>query len=344
MATRSKLIKDALNNYKNAPVSSWILALTTGVIIAALIAVDIAVPMMSVLFYPLLILPIIFSATLQHTLFTTKGQLTFGSSIKSFGLYFTPIFRGSFRFFMSLLKGLIVFLATEMVLSFILTTILQSTWPGFVDSINQLYAILNAENLTIDGINNLFVINHYALLNYAASVMIPSLSLAILFLIYNNSRYSMTIYYQMSHPRFNPRFTRMVYVDTSRTYRGEMLGDYLVLNWPLFVLIAAGFGGGAVLGYFWERNLMTMISVALLCGAGLAMFFLPFYFANQEALFDKYAPRLDESSKKLTAYMLESLQQNIDLSVEEKKRLEESMLPDDGSQSEENKKDSDEPS
>ncbi len=341
MANKSKLIKHAIDTYKIAPLSSWILGITTGIIITALLALDLVVPFMGVLIYPLMVLPIIFSASIQHTLFKTNGQLSFSSSIKSFGLYFTFPFRGSFRFFSSLLKSILVFLISEFLLSFIISTVLQYTSASFVESINNLYALLNSEGASLNDVNAALYANGGVLFNYACSVLFPPYFLAILFLIYNNSRNSIMIYYQLTHPRINPRAVRYIYFDTVRGWRMQMLGDYLMLNWPLYVLLAIGFGGGATLGYFWQKDLLGMIATGVGVGSLLGTFYLPFYFCNQEALFDAYADRLEGSTKRVTEFMLASLQQNIDISIDEKKKIEESLLNKEDEN--DNKKDSDEP-
>ena len=105
----NRLIKSSLDNYKNAPISSWILGLTAGILIVAFLAIDLVVPGLCLILFPFVIMPIIFSASLQHIIFKTKGQLTLTSSLKSFGYYYNPRFFGSFSIITSFLKGLLVF-------------------------------------------------------------------------------------------------------------------------------------------------------------------------------------------------------------------------------------------
>ena len=104
MENESKLTKQAYDNYKVARLSSWILGLATAILIAAILALDLVVPALCLLTFPLVILPIVFSGILQHIYLRQNGQLTIRGSLVSFGLYFTPIFRGTFRFLFSLLK------------------------------------------------------------------------------------------------------------------------------------------------------------------------------------------------------------------------------------------------
>lgn len=321
----SKLIKHAYKTYKIAPLSSWILGLTTGILMSAVIALDLLVPCLSVLTFPFLILPMVFSATFQHIIFKTNGQLTVGSSVRSFGLYYRREFNSSFGFLFSLLKSIILFFTVEMLVSFVLSYILQTTNPAFSESVENLYVTLESGDLTLENLNEILYAHGDVLFNYMCSVLFPAIFLAILFLIYNLSRNSLMIYYRLNLKGVNGRFVAMVYRDTVRRNRMRMLGDYFKLNWPLYLLLVAGFVGGILGGYFWKKDLITMLSLGLLGGTFLSSFFLPFYFGNQEALFDFYANEINISSNNVTKYMLMSLQSNIDLSVEEKERLEKAL-------------------
>ena len=110
--------------------------------------------------------------------------------------------------------------------------------------------------------------------------------------------------------------------------------DYWALNWPLYVLLLLGFGGGAYLGYVWGQNyssfysdvVTTMVSCGFVFGAVGASLFMPFYFSNQEVLFDSYKDEFEVSMNNVTNFMLQNIQRNIDLSNEEKERLKQSLI------------------
>lgn len=318
---KNRLIKSAIDTYKIAPISSWILGLTTGILIAAIIAIDLVVPGIVIISFPFIIIPIIFSATLQHIIFKTKGQLTVTSSLKSFTLYYNPNFFGSFSIFSAILKGLIVFLAFEMTISFAASTILQATSTTFADSINALYETVYEYNFTYDDLVNIFNSNGGILFTYLCIVIFPSLFFAIVFMLYNISRSSIIIYYKMSAKNVSNRFAKLVYADVLRHKRMAMFKDYWTLNWPLYVLLTAGFVGGVIGGFFWRGDLVFMLSLGLVSSAALAMFFLPFYFGNQETLYDFYANQFVQSTGNITNFLLNSLQKDIDLSIEEKEKI-----------------------
>lgn len=318
----NRLIKSSLDNYKNAPISSWILGLTAGILIVAFLAIDLVVPGLCLILFPFVIMPIIFSASLQHIIFKTKGQLTLTSSLKSFGYYYNPRFFGSFSIITSFLKGLLVFLSFEMIISFSVSTIFQATDPSFVDSVEAFYALINNVTFSIDEFNNVLYMNNGILFRYISIVMFPSLYLGLLFMLYNMSRASIVIYYKMQVLKVDSRFAKFVYADVVRHGRMKMFKDYMTLNWPLYVLLAAGFIGGTIGGYLWKHELFFMMSLGLVGGAALAMLFFPFYFGNQEVLFEHYAERFAKSTNNVTNFLLQNLQNNIDLSIEEKKKIE----------------------
>ena len=339
---RSKLKQLALENYKNAPLASWILGITTGVLIAAIIAIDFIVPSFVIFSFPLLILPILFSSTFQHVLLHEKRPLTVKSAFRGFGLYFRSGFNGTFSFFKSLLFGVIVFLSVEMIISTITSTVLQHNNPDFIDYLNTFYAMLEDGSFTMVDFNNVLTMNHYVLLNYLCIVIFPSLYLAIIFFIYKITRSAITIYFRFNVRNLNNRFVSYVYRDVARRNFWKMIGSYFSLHWPLFILLILGLGGGTVGGYFLQQDLFFVLVCGLVGGAIMVTFYLPFYYSNQEALFDYYGNEFQKGVVNITNRLLQNIQTNIDLSMEEKEELEKKMSelnsPLDDNSGEDNKK------
>lgn len=343
---KSKLRQHAIETYKHAPLSSWILGITTGILIAAVFALDLLVPALALVTFPLIVLPIMFSASLQHVVLKTNGQITFSSSIRAFGLYFRRDFIGCFSFWISLVKSIILFFIFELLISSIVSFVFTAFNPDFLTVVDQLYALVESAEMDIEAFNNLFVAYDEVLLKYMLIVMVPSIALAYAFLVYNVSRSSITIYYRLHTKNSNNRFIRFVHSEALRGQRLKMMGNYLMLNWPLYVLILLGFGGGAVLGYFWQHNVFAPLSCGLVMSALLAMFFLPFYFSNQQALYDYYANDFNNAAGRITKMMIDDIQSNIELSQEERERLEQSISDLNGPLEDEdndNKKDPDGP-
>ena len=224
---RSKLKQLALEKYKKAPLASWILGLTTGLLIAAFLALDFILPSIGIFLVPLMILPILFSATIQHGMLHSDRPLTVKDAFKGFAYYFKGNNSGSFGFFKSLLFAVIAFFSIEMLVSAITSTILQYTNPGFVDSLNTFYTMLQDPEFTIDDFNYILSMNNYVLLNYFCIVMFPSLYIAILFFIYGITRQSLSIYFRFRAVNMNNRILNMIYRDAVRRNRKKMMSAYL---------------------------------------------------------------------------------------------------------------------
>lgn len=323
---KSSLRRDALNNYKNAPISSWILGLVTGVLITAILAFDLLVPALSLLTFPFIILPIIFTASLQHILLKNKEtQITVRTSIRGFGLYYSHQFRGCFSVISSLIGSVVVFLVFEMTISFISSYVFMSFNPDFMNSVDGLYELFSDSAVSFDAINNALHANNNFLFNYLTISTIPALFIAIIYYVYCLSRNSMVLYYSTSAKTINMRFSRLVHLNVLRGQRMKLMREYLSLNWPLYVLLLLGLVGGGLFAYFIKEDFIAMITYPILFGSALSIFFLPFYFSNQEALFEKHQTEYFTSSKAVADMFMNNIQQRMEMTQEEKENFEKNI-------------------
>lgn len=337
---RSKLKQHALDNYKQAPLASWILGLTTGLLIAALLALDFILPSIAFFLMPLMVLPILFSATLQHALLHANRPLTVKDAFKGFALYFRSNNSGSFGFFKSLLISVIAFFSIEMMISAVASTILQYTNPEFIDSLNTFYTMIQQTEFTLDDFDYVLSMNNYILLNYFYIVIFPSLYIAIIAFVYSITRNAMTIYFRFNMPNTPNRMINMVYREAKRGNRKKMLGDYLSLHWPMFLLLVLGLVGGTVGGFFWKQEIFFVLTCGIVSAAILVSFYLPFYFSNQEALSDEYEDLFRKSIETVTNRFIKTLEEDINISMEQKEELLKKM--DDLKKSEHDKEDDEE--
>lgn len=341
--SKSKLRQQASEYYRHSPVSCWILGITTGFLVAAILAIDLLVPFLSFLTIPLLVVPVVFSATIQHVMLKTNAQITMTSSFRTFALYFKRDFFGTFSVIFNFVKSLILFLIVETVVSSVASFLIYMFNPQFESSVNSLYQLLYSYEFTYEDIINQLNANNYMLLQYVVISFVPAYGIALIFFIYNLSRYSMMIYYKTQLRRTDSRFAKLVYQFALRGRRMEMVRNYISLQWPLYLLLVIGFAGGSVFGYFFYHDLMKILPFALVGAAVLAAFFLPFYFSNQQAFYDMYAGLYSQVTKEVTSSLIGNLQANIELSEQEKERLEETLSDVDGplndESDEDNKKD-----
>lgn len=325
---QSKLKSNAWNNYKKAPLTFYILGITTGILIAAILALDLVVPFLSIFLFPLLCLPILFSAMLQHVMLQKMDRITVSTSFKMFGLYFTRSFSGSFSYLMSLVKTLIIFVGIQGIVSFSSSLILLLTNGSFTLAIQDFSQILADEEATFEKIQEVLYSYDGLLMHYMIYTFLPPYILSLLFLIYLLSRNSLTIYYSLHSKNLNPYFARAIVRMVIRKRRWQMVGRQFILNWPFFLLILLGLAGGAVLGYFWQGDLLTMIATANIGGALLASFYLPFYLSNQEAFYDSYIHDMRIATTAFGESLIKSSEGNPFISPEEKQQMEERFKKD----------------
>ena len=151
------------------------------------------------------------------------------------------------------------------------------------------------------------------------------MAITLIYFIYNLSRASIMIYYRLHVRAGHPRLIRFIYNDARRRNMRRMIKDYVSLNWPLYLLLIVGFAGGAVGGYFWQHDILTMFACSLV-GAALAVsFFLPFYFGNQQAFYDYYVDEFRQSTENVSNMFLKNLEANINFSEEEKEKIEKTL-------------------
>ena len=323
--SKSSLISMAKSNYKSSISGTWILGITTGLLIAAILAIDLVAPGVVVLSFPVLILPIVFAGMFQHVMLRKGENLTVLGSLRSFTLYFTGTFYGCFSVIISFLKTVLFFVIVEFFVSILVSTLFQLFSPAFVQTMVYLNELLEQAEATTTDLLKVLEMNGGILNIYLIVVLAPSFFLCVLFLLYNISRNSLTVYLRMHIKNSNPRFIKMIYNEVIRRNRFKMMGDYFLLNWPLYLLLFVGFAGGGVLGYFWKGDITVVLATGLTLGAILASFFLPFYFPNNEALYEKYEDQFRIGAATIANMLVKNLQQNIDLSIEEKKALEKTL-------------------
>ena len=177
---KSSLTSIAREHYNMTPVSSWILGLTTGILITAVLAIDLLLPSLSFFTFPLIILPILFAGTLQHVVIKTRGTITAASSFRAFGLYYRQDFFGCFSYIFSFIKAIITFLVFELIISSIASYIFMYLVPSFNETINYFLEVIESSSFDINVFDELLTMNNSILLIYSMIVILPSIAFAVL--------------------------------------------------------------------------------------------------------------------------------------------------------------------
>lgn len=334
------LRKNALAIYKRSILESWLIGLFSGILIAAILAINIFVPSLSIILVPFVVLPILFSAILSHIRLRYNEPLAFSKTLKQFILFFRFPFNSSFSYIGSFFKSLVVFLGFTFLgssLGLYLTTIFR---PGISDSLSALQDILNKGNgITMEEVQDLLAMNDYALFFYLSIIILPATFFFSLVLIYFVTRNATGVYLRTNIKSNNPQFIKLVQNYVYARYRMKMFKKYMYLNWPLLVLYALGYIDTCIFMLFNSKSVLD-ISAYAIAGGTLAMsLYLPFYYCNMEAIYSDSALIYSEGLEYITSRILRNMEMNNKNMEEEKRKFEDIVKNNDIENDNDNEKD-----
>ncbi len=325
---RNKLWNDSLRIYKSHPLTSWILSLMFGVFMSLILLICFWGMGLSLLLIPLIVLPSLFATMVAHYLLKENQTITFGAYFTYFINYFRTKFRSSFRFFSSLfwalLFGLIVSIACSFIAYFSAIAIDET---GFLDAQQRLTDLLYnpTEIVNFSSLEQILGDNYYVFSIYLIISYVPMVFVMWFVFFYHISRNSITIYLRLASKNIFGNDANIMYRFTYQKHKREFNKDYWMLNFPLYILMVVGFllcGSLCMLKTFD----LGYVCVASLLGASiLPIFFYPFYFANMEALYNKYSPRFKNSLNELAKMQLESIAKSIYLNEQLQNELKQKL-------------------
>ena len=283
-------IKEIKNNafeiYKKHKLNSWILSIICGLFIAALLLIGILSEIFYLLIIPLVVFPFFFSCFLCHLGLSRKDELTAGNLFKGYSLFFKYPYRSSFSAIRSFFKTLLVELAVSGAVLGICYAIYSQS-ETFSVTINEIIEQLANNTITNESLQALLDANDNEVGNYVNITNAITFLIGALAFIIFISRESITIYTRLNIK--NVPLAHQIARAAIRVNYKQFNKAYFALNWPLFVIILVGMIGGCVLSIMVFDNYAICGAVGLAMGIGLSSFFLPFYFANMEAIFEYLA-------------------------------------------------------
>ncbi len=315
----SNLKQDAKQIYKQTWIESWVIGFLSGLLIVGFVSLGFLLPGIGFLLTPLVCLPILFSAQLSHMSIHYNGKITFTNALKQFFIYFTHPFNSSFSFFKSLLKALLVFLATELFLSIFASQILYLFNTDLEDSVVILEEyISDLSTFSMDGFLEILALNDYALLTYFKIAILPAYILAVAYFVYNILRNATNIFPRMNIQTDNIAFLKAVINHENRFNRRAMFKAWMSLNWPGIILYFVGSIGATVASFFFTNNPFMYLTVSVVGGLLMLCFYLPFYLCNQEALYNYFAPAYKVSADKVSEMAKQAALENARRAQEQK--------------------------
>ena len=280
----NEIRKNALSRYKKHRGNSWVLALICGLFLGALCLICMISELFVLLLIPFLILPFFFACAVNHIGLNENNELSFSSLFSYFILFFRNPFYSNFSAVKSFLKGLLV----ELVIGFISTGIIYAVYAQsetFIITMNQIIEQLKDMSITYEQFQTYMEANNNELANFinlTNAVNFLTFAYGFIFFVL---REEVTIHFRIKARRVP--LAGQIARATIRANAKSFNKYYFALNWPILVLILVGMAGGCILSILVFTNYVICGVIGLAMGLAVSSFYLPFYFANQEAIFDQ---------------------------------------------------------
>ena len=286
--------QNALGIYKKHRLNSWVLSIICGLFIAALLLIGILSELFYIVIIPLVVLPFFFSCFVAHLGLIHKDELTARNLFRGYGIFFSQPYRSSFSVIKSFLKTLLVELAVSGAVLGICYAIYSQS-ETFTVTINEIIEQLANQTLTTESLQALLEANDSEVYNYVNITNAISFLLGCFAFIIFITRESISIY-----PRLNMRNVPLAHQIARASIRvnyKRFNKAYFALNWPLLLILLGGMVGGLLLSVYAFDNYAIAGVLGLVFAIALSSVYLPFFFANNEAIFESLAVDLNSVSE-----------------------------------------------
>lgn len=315
-----KLLKTRDEIYKRCPSVFWEVSIFTVIFGIALAALSALLPGLDLIIFGFIFFPLLFSTFM--TLFSIKygGTVTIKSTFNISRSYFSGSNFGCFKAIKCLLQAIVAYVFFLLIFIFLLEGIFADIYgPQFTDGIEQMNNLIyNNSDSLID-----FLESENPVSLYYSFVLSLSFSGSLIVFIYGICYNSLNVYLCANIPNASASYCTGIFNRFLRFYGGSYRKDFWSLNWPLFVLLTLGIVGGYALTILLDINFDYAQVISTLLGLLCLVPFAPFFFANMEALFAKYNENIKRTTEDMTKGFLMSLRNNINISEEDKAKIDE---------------------
>ena len=296
------------------------------VLAATLAFVDFSFALLAI---PLIVLPFLFSSHVACYYLEANQPVTISAVSRYFFGFFHPQFRSSFKGIKAFLTSLPVYFGLMIVTFIVCYSIYKNIYgDAFLQSFANVVKIYSAYNLDYNDLMNALNENDGMLLTFFSYVSTIPIPFAFIWFVYSISFASISIYYRLNIKAGSSTLIKLA-INAAYTYcKKEMRADWFRLNWPLLVLSLVGSIGGGLIAYFLINDITFFPVVVSMGSVILLFFFLPFYFANMEVIYNHYIDSFKKGNRAAIDSIMARIQTSIDLSEEEKKQLEKSFKND----------------
>lgn len=317
--------------YKKCPSIFWEVSIFTMLVAIALAGLEALVPGLYFFTYAIIFFPILYCAFV--TLYSIKfgGTISLKSTFVISRSYFKPNAFGCFDLIKSLLWAFLVNLGFSLVIGFIVEPIMTIVHgEAFTNSLEEMVATFST---SYEAIYEFFSKDSLAV-TYIGICNAIAFTFGLLFFVYRIASRSPSIYIGLNMEKARASFSVRSFSFFIKNNRKEYLKDFFGLNWVLFVLFIIGEGVGYGLAAALELDVDYLLVITSVGGLLFMIPMVPYFFANAEALFNKYQDKLKNSSKDMTLDLLKRLKASGKLTPDDLAKVDELMKKEGGSDKE----------
>ena len=323
------IISSSLNHFKKNWSSYLAVGFLCGLFLVLVSTLSFLDELLFLLAVPLFAFPFLFASHICCYLLGANQPITLSNFFRYFISFFRPQFRSSFRGIISFLKSLAVYFGVLIISYLTMYFVFKNQYGDvFVTATENLVKDYMSGN-SYDELVKALEANDGLLLTfitYVSSIPIPFMIITFIYLV---SFSSLSIYYRANINSGAPSLIRLAVANAYARYRRAMRKDWFKLNYLLIVLPIVGVALGTVLYIFIIKHIYYLSAILTVSVFVPLVFFLPFYFSNMEVLYTRYENVFKEGNKMAIETVLNRIQSSIELSEEEKRRIEESFKSDD---------------
>ncbi len=284
-----KISSIALGRYKKSVGDSLLLSLTFFLMFGSCFALAILGVDFSLIAILLIGLPALLSMQLMVLRPKKEEGLSSKESFAGFRLYYTFYF-GVYRFWLSLVKALLILVLAALVSSFALFYILLASSSSFQEAISSFSLLAQQPETTMQKLYEALAASE-PLLNYCSWVIVIAFFFAGYWFFHEIGKNTFNTYVRSFLGAVPSRAANAIFSDFFREERKGFFKDYYSSNWLAIILYALGYSGGAAIGMLCFGSSSYALAFGFIGACLLLSPYLPYFFY----VMDEMARRREKS-------------------------------------------------
>lgn len=279
-------------------------------------------PITLILSLPFVVIPSFFSVAAINTLATNENTHEGIGFFVMFRSYFNQIFRGGYRVIWGLVKSLLVFLGSSLILTFIFSATILTKDQSYVAFMNEIKNISDTAEIA-NAIENF--VNTNKTIN-EITILVNCLSTFFAFYMFmhhfgvNSVKYNYNFVAKMPLPMQDLNvISKKVQKENGKNF----YKDYYKAFWFLGLILIIGYFAGSLLAYFYFDNI-NMVQICFIGFFGsfiLLLLFVPYFLSASSIIISSYRKKYFHTLMDLTKKSLLQMRRAKEITEDKEKEV-----------------------